>query len=423
MNILIIGNSAAGTGAIEAIRKYDLASSIVQISDEVHPIYSRCLLSYYLAGAITEKGLNYRDSNFHEKMKVDLQNGRRAVELDSRHKQVTCNDGSVYGYDRLLISTGASAKIPRDLPTETGAIFILRTVDDVEKIKQKLSRAACAVVLGGGLIGMKAACALNECGLDVKVIVRSDHVLSQMIDAGAAQIITSRLQEEGIEVLPETDLSGVEVRNGRLVSVKTDADRVIQCELLIVAKGVHPNTALIEHTDIKKRLGIETNRYMQTSDENVYAAGDVAETFDIATGEYGINALWTCAVQQGRIAGTNMIGRRTAYDGTLGMNSLTVADVPLISFGITSPKDKSKYRMLVRSDPARGIYKKIVVEDKRVKGIILVGKTENAGVLLSLIRHRTDVSGFEEELLNDRFNFGKMLKYDRHIALEMYQNA
>ena len=421
MNILIIGNSAAGTAAVEAIRTRDRQSSIVQLTDELHPLYSRCLLSYYLAGTISRERLQYREMDFHERMRVQLHTGKRAVELDTNRQHVVCDDGSDYLFDKLLIATGSSAKLPGNIPAGIQGVCVLRTLDDVETIREHVRYARCAVVLGGGLIGMKAACALRECGLETKVVVRSKRVLSQMIDDGASQIIGRRLLENRIEVLTETDISEIRSQDHRLVGVETDQGQVIPCELLILAKGVHPNTELIQDTDIRKRQGIETDPYMQTSHENIFAAGDVAEAFDITTEEHAINALWTCAVQQGRIAGLNIIGEQEAYDGAVGMNSLDICNSPLISYGITSPKDGSRYQMLVYEQPANNVYKKIVLKDHRIKGIILLGRIDNAGVLLSLIQRKADVSAFEHELLDDRFNFAKLVGYGDASVLEQYR--
>lgn len=423
MNILIIGNSAAGTAAIEAIRRYDQKSFIIQLSDEPHPLYSRCLLSYYLSDAISKKALQYRDADFHEKMQVQLHVGQRAVELDTNRQHVICNDGRVYPFDRLLISTGSSAKLPDNIPKGIEGVCVLRTIDDVEIIRKKVKQAKNAVVLGGGLIGMKAASALSACGLGIKVVVRSNRVLSQMIDSEASQFYTKRLLESKIEVLKQTDVSEIQSKKNELTAVKTDQGQVIPCELLIVAKGVQPNTELIQDTDIKKRRGIETNPFMQTNHKNIFAAGDVAETFDITTEEYAVNALWTCAVQQGRIAGLNMIDKTSAYDGTVGMNSLNVCGLPLISYGITSPKNESTYQILVLEKRESAIYKKIVLKDHRIKGIILLGKIDNAGVLLSLIQRKADVSSFEDELLSDQFNFAKLVGYSDPSVLEKYQKG
>jgi len=242
-----------------------------------------------------------------------------------------------------------------------------------------------------------------------------------MIDDGASQMIGRRLLEDRIEVLTETDISEIRSRDHRLAGVETDQGQVIPCELLIVAKGVHPNIELIRDSDIRKREGIRTDPYMQTNHENIFAAGDVAEAFDITTEEHAVNALWTCAVQQGRIAGLNIVGEQKAYDGAVGMNSLTICNSPLISYGITSPNDTSRYQTLVHEQPANNVYRKIVLEGHRIKGVILLGRIDNAGVLLSLIQRKADVSAFEHELLDDRFNFARLVGYGDPSVLEQYQ--
>jgi NAD(P)H-nitrite reductase large subunit len=423
MRIVIIGNSAAGTAAIEAIRQYDRRSSIVQLSDEAFPLYSRCLLSYYLAGAISQDMLLYREKDFHETRDVKLHSGAgfRAVDLDTERQQIRCDNGTTIDYDRLLICTGSSAKLPPNLPGDIAGIHVLRNIADAEKIREQSRNAGNAVVLGAGLIGIKAAMALNAGDIKTTIVARSNRILSQMIDAEASRIITGQLREKNIEVLLETDVSEAQSTNNKLTGVKTDDGRRIECRLLIAAKGVSPNTALIDSTSIERRWGIKTDQYMRTNQENIFAAGDAAEAFDIVLDDYTINALWTCAAEQGRIAGLNMVGKTTPYNGAVGMNSLNVCDVPLISFGITTPDDESTFRIRTVSRPEKNIYKKIVLgSDGRIKGIILVGKIENAGVLLSLVQRKIDVSAFEDELLSDRFNFGKLLKYRGESELKVH---
>jgi NAD(P)H-nitrite reductase large subunit len=423
MNILIIGNSAASTAAIEAIRSHDQQCSIVQLSDEAQPLYSRCLLSYYLSDSIGWETLLYRENDFHEKMNVQLHAGigSRAVELDTARQQVTCADGKIFDYDRLLIATGASSKLPSHIPANIEGIFVLRNLEDVEKIKKSLQNAKNVVVYGGGLIGIKAAAALGTLGLKTTVVVRSDRVLSQMIDQDAGRVVAGQLKENNIDVLYGTDISEVRTVDGRLTGIKINQGKVIDCDLLIVAKGVTPNTEFAKTSGIEIDWGIKTNSFMQTDDENVFAAGDVAEAFDIVLETHTVNALWTCAVQQGRIAGLNMIDRNAAYSGAVGMNSLNIFNLSLMSFGITAPKEGHNFRTLILNRPERNLYKKIIIDShNHVKGIILVGKTSNAGVLLSLIQRKSDVSSFEDELLSDRFNFGTLLKYSGGAELETY---
>jgi NAD(P)H-nitrite reductase large subunit len=242
-----------------------------------------------------------------------------------------------------------------------------------------------------------------------------------MIDFWAAQIIQKIILEKNIEILTQTDISEVIHKNNNLVAVKTSAGKLLDCEILIVAKGVSANMQLIENSNIEKRRGIITNEYMQTNIANVYAAGDVAETYDIASAEHVTNALWTCAVQQGSVAGQNILDQQKIYNGSISQNALNLFDVSLISMGITSPKDDSKYKIISDSRPSRNIYKKLIIQKNLLKGIILLGKIDSAGILLDLIQRKTDISGFEDELLNDNFNFGKIIKYIGGEAMERYR--
>jgi NAD(P)H-nitrite reductase large subunit len=422
MKIVIIGNSAASTAAIESIRRYDQKSTLVQLTDESDLLYSRCLLTYYLTGSLDKKGVAYREPDFHNKMNVHLQTKNRVVTVDPIQQIIKCDDGKNIDFEKLLICTGGSPKLPNYIQENTEDIFVLRTLNDADHIKKRLLYSKNAVILGGGLIGMRAAYALNKCGLSVTVIIRSNRILSQMLDFESAQIILKQLKDKGIQVLTQTDLTEIVTKNKKLIAVKTAHNQTIDCELLLVAKGVKPNIELIQNTKIKKGYGIKINPTMQTNYPFIFAAGDVAETFDITLEDYTINSLWTCAVQQGRIAGLNIIGKKISYDGTLAMNSLNFFGIPLISYGITAPKDESKYKILKKSRPKQNIYKKIILEGNRIKGIILIGKISNAGVLLSLIRKKTDVSDFADELLSDHFNYGTILKYGGKSEFENYYN-
>ena len=148
---------------------------------------------------------------------------------------------------------------------------------------------------------------------------------------------------------------------------------------------------------------------MQTTLENIYAAGDVAETFDVALETRSINALWTCAMQQGKIAGLNMAGQARQYDGSVGLNSLNFPSVDLISFGVVQPAQEAGYEVLVQRRPAEGVYKKLVLKGDRIKGLVLVNRIDNAGVLLSLLGRKVNVAGFKDDLLNDRFSYATVL--------------
>lgn len=432
MKYLIIGNSAAGIGALESIRQCDQQGSITVVSDENTPAYSRCLLSYFLADSVDETGLLFRPHDFHQERRAEAILGRRVETIDPASQQVVCDDGAVLDYDKLLIATGSSPKFPGNISEKINGIFALRTIADAKAIKSRIGTTQNAVVLGGGLVGLKAAFALKKCGLRVSVVVRSPHVLSQMIDFDAAQIVMDRLRGSGIEALTGTDVTGVETKKEKLVAVRLhgetqpeskSTEKVLPCDMLIAAKGVKANMGLIGDTGIECNWGIVTNPRMQTSTENIYAAGDVAETFDMATEESSVNALWTCAVQQGKIAGFNMAGRERKYDGSLSMNSINFAGVDLISFGLVRPREDAGYEVLVDSLPESGVYKKLVLKGNRIKGLILVNKIDSAGVLLSLLGRKIDVTDYKDELLSDRFSYAQVLGHEGAEELFRYTNA
>lgn len=426
---VIVGNSAAGIGALESIRTHDRQSSVTVISDEDYPTYSRCLLSYFLAGKIAERGLRFRPDDFYKKMGAEIILGQRVESVEPEKQRIVCQDNTKIDYDQLLIATGGTPKVPANISTETDGIFVLRTVADAMGIQNRIKPRGNAVVLGGGLVGMKVAFALNHRGMHVTVVVRSPHVLSQMIDSQAALIVMSRLREYGIDVLTGSDVTEVQDLNGEVTGVHIDQGsepsdpQEAPCDVLVVAKGVAPNMGLAEETPVERNLAIVTNASMQTTCENIYAAGDVAETFDIATEQSAVNALWTCAMQQGKFAGLNMAGENRQYDGSVGMNSINFPGVDLISFGVIRPQDEEEYEVLADSRPEMGVYKKLVLKDDRIKGLILVNRIDHAGILLSLLGRKANVADLKGELLSDRFNYARVLASGGHEEMLRYWSA
>lgn len=422
---LIVGNSAAGTGALEAIRKSDRESAVTIVSDEDGPLYSRCLLSYFIAGKIEEGGLRFRPADFHRALGADVIAGRKVVSVDPARQQVTCDDGKDLAYDALLIATGGSPKIPAHIPGDLDGVFALHTLADAAAIRGRAGEGRRAVVLGGGLIGMKAAFALAQRACKVTVVVRSRHVLSQMIDFDAAQLVMARLRESGIEVLTGADVAAVEPADRKLAGARIEGEKnqTVPCEILIAAKGVEPNKQLIAGTKIEQRTGIVTDAKLRTSIPNIFAAGDVAETFDMALGRHAVNALWTCAVQQGKIAGLNMAGKEREYDGSVGMNSINFAGVDLISFGVVRPQQDAGYEILVDNRPEAGIYRKVVLKDNRIKGLILVNRIDHAGVLLSLLARKVDVGEYKDNLLDDGFSYAQVLGHGGREEWQRFWNA
>ncbi|NOX97805.1 MAG: NAD(P)/FAD-dependent oxidoreductase [Nitrospirae bacterium] len=416
MNYLIIGNSAAGISGAEAIRKVDKTGKITMVSAEGYPPYSRCLLSYYLAGDIEEKKLLFRPEDFYEKNKIEVLLGKKVEKIEPEKKKVILAGKEEIAYDKLLIATGASPKLLNIKGEDRKGVFGLRTVEDVQNILQRLDKVKVAAVLGGGLIGLKAAYGLRKRGLRVKVIIKSNRVLSQMLDERAAAIFRKRIEENGIEVMTGLAAEEILADDGSVKGLKLDNGASVDCQLVVIGKGVTPNIDLVKGTAIKVSRGISVDEKQGTNISDIYAAGDVAETVDIVSGRTTINALWPCAVEQGRIAGYNMALRKSGekageehkYAGSIGMNSIEFFDLPVISIGITRPGEKG-YEEVIRDIPEKGFYRKIVLRDNRIVGAILLGRINPAGVLLSLIRDKVDVSEIKDEIMEETFNYSRVV--------------
>lgn len=402
---VIIGNSAAGIAAAEAIRKTDKQSPVTIISDEDYLSYCRCLISYYLAGQVKEDKILYRPENFYKENNITLLLNKKVERVDPKKNRLVCADKTQVPFDALLVATGASPKFPDIKGIKKDNVFGLRTIKNAIDISGRLPITKSVCVLGGGLVGLKAAYALSKRNIDTKVIVKSKQVLSQMLDWTAAGYVQRRLVEHGVELVLGQDAVEI-IGEGDIKAVKLDSGKAIGCELVVVGKGVKPNIELVREADLKTNEGIIANNLLQTSVPNIYTAGDVSESFDITLGAPSINALWPVAVEQGRAAGVNMCGGNVIYDGSLGMNALEFFGLAVISLGIyKKPENDPTYEELVLDNPKEETYKKIVLRNNVIVGVILVKKISNSGVFLSLMRNKIDVSVFKNNLLDDGFGY------------------
>jgi NAD(P)H-nitrite reductase large subunit len=405
MRYVIIGGSAAGISAVEAIRSVDQTSPIELFSSEGTPFYSRVLLSYYIAGAITKEELHFRPLEFFSENKVKAHLGQRVEKVLPESKSIRMEDGREYPFDRLLIATGSSPKI-LDVPgKDKKGVVVMRNIDHAQEIVNRVEEIKTACVLGGGLIGLRTGYALSVRGVKVKIIVKSIHVLSQMLDRESAEMIQGTMREHGIDIRTGRDPAEI-VGKESVEGVILDNGERINCQLVVVGKGVQPNVDFISSTPIKVNEGIIADETMRTSLPDIYVAGDVAETYDLSTGRMSVNAIWPCAFEQGRVAGLNMAGKKAKYGGSFRMNSLDFYGLPVISMGVTRP-DGNEFQQVQRK--TKNTYRKLVLRDGCIVGAILVGQIQKAGILTTLLKKRVNVSDNIPLLMSGRVNFADLL--------------
>ncbi|MGQ9631091.1 MAG: NAD(P)/FAD-dependent oxidoreductase [bacterium] len=402
--VVIIGNSAAGLSALEAIRKVDRECTITIVSDENMPAYSKVLTPYLIGGDVED--IFIRTMVYYDEVGAETIFGRRAVGI--REGRVILDGEQELPYDRLLIATGSSPHIP-DIPgVRSHGVFALRTLDDARRISERAKSAKRALFIGGGLICFLVVGALRKRGLDISIIVSSNRILSRMLDDGGAKIVQRRLEEEGVVIRTGTDVTEIFSDGGGVRGAATSSGEEFEADIIIIAKGIRSNIEVADGSGIETSRGILVDRSMRTNLEGVYAAGDVAESPDlIIEGKRTICATWFEAVYQGEIAGYNIAGRNLSYGGSLKMNVMEASGISIASMGVTEPFD-GECDVMVSS---RGDnYRKLIVRNDRIVGAILVGDVFDAGIIVSLMRRKIKLSSLGGVDPRRRLEFGGVMR-------------
>lgn len=426
MKYVIIGNSAAAIGAVEAIRRHDADNPITIISDEPYHTYSRPLISYLLGGVVDETRMYYRPADFYQKNRINTMLGVQVIGIDTAANRVLLDGGGMVEYDRLLIAGGGKPIIPPLKGGELKGIFTFTTWNDARRIAGYIQernagprRIESAVVIGGGLIGLKTVEALLGRGIRVAVVELADRMLSTIFDPTASRIAEAILRREHVEIHTGTTVQEVMGRDGHVDHVILRDGERLNCDLLVLSIGVRPNTGFLQDSGIQVNRGICVDRAMRTNLPNVYAAGDCAEAYDMLVNANRVVAIWPLAYRQGAIAGANMAGQNKSYDGGMPMNAISVCDVPTISVGVTTPPaDDAGYEVLDRYDRQSLTYKKLVLKDGRLVGAMFIGEIDRAGIYTGLIRDQIDVTPFKNHLLSGNFGLISLPKdYRKHLVI------
>lgn len=409
MTHLIVGNGIAGINAARAIREMDTAAPIVMVSDETFPPYSRPMISYVLEGSEPHEKLPLFPGNVYEDLNITPVLGHRAARLDVKKKTVRLENGADIDFETLLIASGADARQIKVPGSDLGNIFTMRTQKDVlDQLKAVSQGVENALVLGGGLVGFKAAHALLKRGINVTMLITSPYPLAMQVDETAGKMILEELQAHGLSVkvgVSVTAFDGDEkVGNARL-----DSGETMNCDLVIVGKGVDPSLGFIPENDIDIGYGIQVDPYLCSSVPDIYAAGDAAETFDIARQTRWINAIWPEAAVQGRIAGFNMAGRKVVCPGSLGRNVMRIYGLDVMTMGLANPEKTEDLEIIQAGGETAGAYRRLVFRGDILVGAVLINQVEQGGVFRAMIENRVPVRIPKKYLMSLNFNYGRLL--------------
>jgi NAD(P)H-nitrite reductase large subunit len=289
-------------------------------------------------------------------------------------------------------------------------VFTFTTWDDAAKLKGIAYDIVRVVVIGGGLIGLKAAEGLDLLDKKVTIVELADRILSAAFDRFAGRIVARKMKANGIDVITEDTVVSIEGEGSAITGVTLKSGDFIPCDTVIVAIGVRPAASFLKGSGIEVNRGVVVDDAMQTSVPGIYAAGDVTEARDFFSGQKNPMPIWPDAYIQGDIAGVSMAGSTKQYEGGLAMNSVEFFKVPTISMGVTNPPPTGEFEVHTYQDQESYLYRKIVLKEGKLAGVVLVGSVDRAGIFAGLIREKVDITPFMEKLLLPDFGFIHLTK-------------
>ncbi len=382
---VIIGNGVAAAGCIEGIRSVDTEGSITVISAENHPVYCRPLISYYLEHKTDPERMNYRTPTFYADNGVTVLYGRSAEKIDAKTRQITLNTGETLPYDALCNATGSSPFVPPMKGLETvEKRFSFMTLDDTFALEKAITPESRVLIIGAGLIGLKCAEGLHGRVKAITVCDLAPRVLSSILDDTCAAMMQKHLEANGISFL-----LGNSAKEFKGNAALMQNGETVEFDVLVLAVGVRPNTALIKDAGGNVNRGILVDDTCKTSLQDVYAAGDCTEYRDISAGTDKIMALMPNAYMQGHTAGVNMAGGAAVFDNAIPMNSIGF-------FGLhchTAGSQPEGCEMFEEADEHH--IKRLFVKDDKLTGFMLLGHMHRTGIYTALIRNQTPLSSVD----------------------------
>ena len=421
---VILGNSAAGLTAIDAIRQRDKTGPITLISKEPDPAYSRVALPYILSKEKNLRQITLQDDGYFRANNVETIIGTGASGLDTANKTVTLENGRDISYDKLLIATGSTSRVPPVLGIDQADVCYHWTLADTRKLEEQMANARNCFVIGAGFISLLTVSALIKTApLKYTVVEIADQVMPQLLDETGGKALERGMREKGIDVLLGDSVTAIEpspngsgsqpdARGSRHYSITLGSGKTCDADMIVCGTGVRPNVDFLSGSEVKLVNGVVTDDRQETSVPDVYAAGDCAETHDFLSRERVVHAIWPTAIDQGRVAGANMAGDAQTYPGSLSWNVTELFGLASASVG--EFRDRPGLEPIVFHNPAANIYRKLLLDGTRIVGAVVIGRAEHIqdlGVVQAMIRRKTDISKWKHMLGGERINYG-MLAYE-----------
>jgi NADPH-dependent 2,4-dienoyl-CoA reductase/sulfur reductase-like enzyme/ferredoxin len=394
--VVVLVNGIAGVTAADHVRRRHPLAQIDLVAEESHHLYNRMGIGRLVYGRSAMHGLYLNPEKWYEEHGITAWLNTRAHGINRASGHVRLATGEKLPYDRLIIATGSSSFVPEIEGFGAPGTFVLRTADDALGMRAFAQRhgARRAVVAGGGLLGLEAAYALHKFGLRTTVLERGDRLLARQLDARAAQLLRDYLQGLGLEILTNAETQALSA-NGRVNRAVLADDRSLPADLFLVAAGIAPNVRLAKDAGLAVNRGVLVDDRMRTQDHSILAAGDVAEH------EGRVHGLWPVAVEQAEVAADNAVGGDKLYTGSIPFTILKVVGIDLTSVGRFQERPGDE---VVALEEPGGRYRKLVIEDGRIVGAILLGYSSEVAAVRTAISRGFPVAGVMDALRAGRWD-------------------
>ncbi len=426
---LIIGNSAAGISAAERIRYNDPSSSVTIVSKEPYPAYGRPLISYMIEGKTSEAGIWLKPDTFYQEHDITTYLGTpyEVIELIPKDHEVKLANADVIHYGKCLLATGSNPFVPpiKGL-NDKDNIFTFMSLDDAQALwseakevkeqAEEVKQTTRALVIGAGLIGLKAAEAISSYVDEVLVLELAPRILPTILDADCASLVQKELLKHNIVCMPGVTAEEIKGDGTKATeALLTNGDHV-PFDFAVVAVGVRPNSALAIQAGAEEGRGLVCDAHLMTTLQDVYAAGDIVQVKDTLDGSEHPLALWPNAMIQGAIAADHMTSSPHAepYQGDFAVNAVDFFDTSLLTAGIINPPEDAGYITKIQAHDDS--YAKFVMKDNRLVGYILLNRPEKAGLYTALIEEQLPVSEFDESMFSEdpeNLQFEDSARWDR----------
>ncbi len=399
---VIIGNSAGGLAAAREIRRCDSSGPLLLLSDEPYPAYSRPLIAKHISSGMQIDDMLLAPRSFYQQQGMELRLATRVVSVDYDAHTLKLDDGAEASWSRLLLATGGTPITPDIEGIDRQGVHTFTTFNDAEAIARRLPAVRHAVVIGGGFIGLSAADALRRRGVAVTIVELQPRLLAAMLDSAASRIVEQATASAGVRVATSRRvvcINGDHPLARDVSSVTLDDGTRIQCEMVVLAVGVRPRAELAAGSLALDR-GILVDDSMRTSRPDVFACGDACQSHDFVRGGSTVQAIWPNATTGGAVAGATMAGFPRQHQGGTTLNALPYFGLSTASAGIVEHDPDTQEAVAVSS---RGHYRKVVLQDGFVVGMVFVGDTSKFGLLYQLMKRRVNVAPIKETLVSDGF--------------------